>query len=93
MANALFQRGRESFLLGQIAWTTDNIKAALINPNYVPDLTAHRYYSSISSYLLTGTTTAVTLTNKDSSNVLGASVQKLGQISTRINFIDKIEDF
>ena len=31
MANALFDFGRESFLLGDIAWDTDNIKAVLVD--------------------------------------------------------------
>jgi len=31
MANALFDKGRESFLKGEIAWATDTIKAVLVD--------------------------------------------------------------
>jgi len=31
MANALYDRGRESFLRGEISWTSDNIKAVLVD--------------------------------------------------------------
>ena len=31
MANALYGKGREKFLTGDIAWDTDNIRAALVD--------------------------------------------------------------
>ncbi len=72
MANALYQKGREKFLKGEIAWLTDNIKAALVLPTYVPDTTTHEYFSSISSYILTGTVTCKKLSGKGTSAVINS---------------------
>lgn len=50
MANALFDKGRQRFLEGQFTWTTDTIKAVLVDTGtYTPNLSAHEYLSDISS--------------------------------------------
>lgn len=57
MANALYDKGREAFLTGQINWLSDTIKVALVRtpaPNASPadneykvNLTSHQFLSSI----------------------------------------------
>jgi len=50
MANALYDHGRESFLKGEIAIATDNIKAVLVQTgggHYVVDLANDQFLSSI----------------------------------------------
>lgn len=49
MANALFDKGRQRFLEGQFTWTTDTIKAVLVDTGtYTPNLSAHEFLSDIS---------------------------------------------
>lgn len=44
MANALYDTARELFLEGGITWTTDNIKACLVDTSiYTVNLSAHQY--------------------------------------------------
>lgn len=48
MANALYDKGRESFLKGEISWDTDNIKAVLVDTaTYTVDLVNHQFLSDI----------------------------------------------
>ena len=48
MANALYDPGRESFLKGEIAWQTDNIKAVLVKTAAGYTFSAaHQFLSSI----------------------------------------------
>jgi hypothetical protein len=52
MANALYDKGRQAFLEGSIAWLTDNIKAALVNiqgGHYTVNLAADQFLSAISA--------------------------------------------
>lgn len=50
MANALFDKGREGFLTGAINWTSDNIKAVLVDTgSYTVDLANHDYLDDIPS--------------------------------------------
>jgi len=50
MANALYDKARESFLKGEIAWADDNIKAILIDSaNYTPNLASDQFVSSIAA--------------------------------------------
>lgn len=42
MANALYDKGREGFLAGDIAWDSDTIKAVLVDTaDYTVDLATH----------------------------------------------------
>lgn len=44
MANELYDKGRNSFLKGEIAWLTDTIKATLIDTaDYTVNLSTHQY--------------------------------------------------
>lgn len=48
MANALYDKARESFLKGEIAWLTDNIKAVLVDAaDYTPNMSTHQFLSDI----------------------------------------------
>ncbi|MDD2904282.1 MAG: hypothetical protein PHU44_17790 [Syntrophales bacterium] len=66
MANALFDKGREGFLAGDIDWEADVIKAVLIDTaDYTVNLAAHQFLSDIplaarvaTSEALTGKTVA-----------------------------------
>lgn len=50
MANALYDKGRESFLRGEISWSSDNIKAVLVDTaSYTVDLINHQFLSDIPS--------------------------------------------
>lgn len=73
MANALYDLGREGFLAGNISWSGDTIKAALVDTGvYTVNLATHQYYSSVSGVVGTpqtlGTKT-VTLGVADAADV------------------------
>jgi hypothetical protein len=54
MTNALYDLGRQKFLEGNIAWLTDNIKVALVDPTvYTPNLATDEFLSAISSIVAT----------------------------------------
>lgn len=47
MANALYDKGRQAFLEGSIAYLTDTIKVALVTSGYTPNLSTNQYYSDL----------------------------------------------
>ena len=47
MANALYDKGRQSFLEGTIAFLTDTIKIALVTSGYTPNLATHQFLSDL----------------------------------------------
>lgn len=48
MANALYDKGREAFLNGQISWGNDDIRAILVDTTlYTVNLATHQYLSSV----------------------------------------------
>lgn len=48
MTNALYDKGREAFLAGDIAWDTDNIKTVLVDTDdYTVNLSTHQFLSDI----------------------------------------------
>ena len=48
MANALYDKGRENFLNGNIDWTADNIKVVLVDAaDYTVDLVNHDFLDDI----------------------------------------------
>lgn len=49
MANALYDSGRNGFLNGEIDYTDDTIKMALVSASYTPSLAGHNFYSDVSS--------------------------------------------
>ena len=49
MANALYGKGREKFLTGDIAWDTANIKVSLVDTGtYTVVIDTHEFYSDLS---------------------------------------------
>jgi hypothetical protein len=59
MANSLYSKGRESFLLGQILWGSDNIKVALVKiggGHYVVNLATDQFLSIIAGGDIIATT-------------------------------------
>lgn len=48
MANAMYAKGLEAFLTGQINWASDTIKAVLVDTlTYTPNLATHQFLSDI----------------------------------------------
>ena len=48
MANALYDKARERFLVGQFNWLTDTIKAVLVNTSsYTVNLASHEFLADI----------------------------------------------
>lgn len=48
MANAMYDRGRESFLRGEIAWQSDDIKVVIVDlADYTPDLANDQFFDDI----------------------------------------------
>lgn len=65
MPNALYDKGRQKFLEGSIAWLTDTIKAQMIDTaNYTVNLATHEFLSDIPSAARVGG--AATLAGKTS---------------------------
>lgn len=65
MANALYAKGKEAILNGDIDFNTDTIKAALVDNTYEQNLTTDDFYNDISSYVVgtPQTLTTPTITN------------------------------
>jgi hypothetical protein len=56
MANALYDKGRQKFLEGAIAWLTDTIKCVLIDAaDYTVNLATHEFLSDVPSGARVGT--------------------------------------
>ncbi|MCW5942916.1 MAG: hypothetical protein KIS66_11835 [Fimbriimonadaceae bacterium] len=80
MANALYDKARESFLKGEISWSGDNVKVVLLDlADYAPDLANDQYLSDIpagaraaTSGNLSGKTTSAGVADAD--NVTFATV-------------------
>lgn len=50
MANALYGKGREKFLRGEISWNSDNIKSVLVDvADYTVAIDTHEFLSDIPS--------------------------------------------
>jgi hypothetical protein len=55
MANALYDKAREAFLKGQIDWTSDTIKVALVSNLYTPNLQSDDVLSKLPTGSIIGT--------------------------------------
>lgn len=67
MANAMYAKGLEAFLTGQINWESDTIKAVLVDLNlYTPNLNTDQFLSDIPSGARVSTSPA--LSSKSASN-------------------------
>lgn len=81
MANALYDTGRAAFLLGDIDWAADNIKAVLVDSaDYTVDLANHQFLSDIpsggrvaTSGNFTGKTTTAGVADADDITLTGVS--------------------
>lgn len=61
MANALFNKGREGFLGGDIAWDTDTIKLVLVDhADDTPNVTTDQFLSHIAAAARVATSAAFT---------------------------------
>ena len=76
--NALYDKGREGFLGGDIAWDSDNIKTVLVDTDvYTVNLATHQFHSDLSGIVATSTNLASkTIADgvADSSDVVFGSV-------------------
>jgi len=52
MANALYDKGRESFLKGEIAIASDDIKLALLSSGYTPNLATHQFVTDLGANIV-----------------------------------------
>ena len=60
MSNALYDKGREKFLRGEIAWQTDTIKLVLVDlADYTLSISTHEFLSDIPSGARVATTAAL----------------------------------
>jgi hypothetical protein len=86
MANALYDKGRQKFLEGGIAWLTDTIKVVLVDTAlYTPDLANDEFLDDIpagariaTSAAITGKTSTAGVADADNtpySTVTGATVE------------------
>lgn len=53
MVNALYDHGREGFLLADIDWENDDIKVAALDATYTPNIATHQYLSDITGVVAT----------------------------------------
>jgi len=68
MANRLYDLARESFLKGEISWSGDNIKAALVDSaSYTPNTATDQFLSSVSGI----TATSANLASKTTTDGIG----------------------
>jgi len=52
--SALYDKGRESFLKGEISWNTDNIKAVLVDTDaYIVNLATHQFITDVTGITAT----------------------------------------
>jgi len=61
MANALYDKGRQKFLEGSIAWLTDDIKVALIDvADYTVNIASHEFLSDVAGAAIVATSSNLT---------------------------------
>lgn len=67
MANALYDKGREKFLKGELDWLSDDIKIALVDTaDYTPNLASDEFLDDISGSAIVAT--SGNLGNKSATN-------------------------
>lgn len=52
MANALYRKGAQKMLAGEIDWLTDTVKAALVKSAYTVNLSTHEFLSDLGANVL-----------------------------------------
>lgn len=53
MVNALYDKARESFLMGDLDWETQNFKVVGVDATYTPNIATHQYLSDITGVVCT----------------------------------------
>ncbi|MGC7376601.1 hypothetical protein [Mycobacteroides abscessus] len=53
MVNALYDKAKESLLLGDIDWEVDNFKVCGVDATYIPNISTHQYLSDITGVVAT----------------------------------------
>lgn len=87
MANALYDTGRNAFLNGEINFTSNTIKMALLSDGYTPNLASHDFYNDVSSFVVG---TPQSLTNKTANaGVAGCDDVSFGPVASgsNVNYI------
>lgn len=87
MANALYDAGRNAFLNGEINFTSNTIKMALLSDGYTPNLASHDFYNDVSSFVVG---TPQTLANKTANaGVAGCDDVSFGAVASgsNVNYI------
>jgi len=79
MANALYGLGRQSFLAGQLDWSTDDIRVILVDVGYSVSIDTHQFLDSVGSGTRVATsgalgTKSVTLGVANAANVTFTAV-------------------
>ena len=84
MANALYDKGRQAFLEGGVAWLTDNIKVILVSSGYTVNLGTHQFLSDVPGAAIvatsanmagkTSTSGVANATNQNFPTVTGSTV-------------------
>lgn len=83
MANALYEKGREKFLKGEISWTdpNTNIKVALVSSEYAPNLNLDEFFG-LHVPLSSRIAVSANLTNRVATNgIASASNIVVGNVS------------
>jgi hypothetical protein len=62
MASALYDKGRDAFLNGDIDWTNDTIKVALVGAGYTANMATDQFLSQVTNVI----GTPLVLSNKSS---------------------------
>jgi hypothetical protein len=66
MENALYDKAREKFLKGEISWTTNTFRVALVDTaSYTVDLATDEFFSDIEDYTIS---TSTSLLSKSATN-------------------------
>ena len=92
MANALYDKGRQAFAGGAINWTSDTIKAVLVDTGqYTVNLASHQYLSDIASGARIATSAALT-TPTDTAGVCDADDVSIGSVSGNVGAIVLYKD-
>lgn len=58
--SGLYGKGREKFLLGQISWATDDIKAVFVTAAYTPNFTTDEFLADINVSARVGVSDSLT---------------------------------
>ena len=81
MAARLYPKGRENFLLGNIAWVSNNIKVLLIDTAKYTYSTSHEFLTSIGSSAIVKKSTGNLASKTATGGVANAAASVLASVS------------